>query len=122
MDKVKVLFLASNPTGASQSQLKEEIDRINDELRGARHGDLLEFAPLRAVRDNELLNALVEVKPRVVHFSSTGRPDATSPPGILLQDAAGQPKPVSQKALVQLFTQLKDDVRIVLLQAGSTEA
>jgi hypothetical protein len=63
-----------------------------------------------------LLQALLEVKPHVVHFSGHGSPSAK----LILLDDRGKPKPVSQKALVHLFRTLKDNVRVVVLNACSS--
>jgi hypothetical protein len=67
----------------------------------------------RAVRPDDLLQTLMEVKPHVVHFSGHGSPAGE----IILLDDHGKPKPVSQEALVQLFKTLKDNIRVVVLNA-----
>ncbi len=77
------------------------------------HRDSLELVSRWAVRPDDLLQALLEVKPHIVHFSVHG----SSATELILLDAQGNPKPVSQEALVHLFKTLKDNVRIVVLNA-----
>jgi hypothetical protein len=59
------------------------------------------------------MQALLEERPDVVHFSGHGSPSAE----LILLDERGDPKPVSQEALVHLFRTLKDNVRVVVLNA-----
>src|SRR5262249_40289409 len=49
----------------------------------------------------------------VVHFSGHG----SSTEEIILLDKQGKPKPVSKEALISLFSTLKDNIRLVLLNA-----
>jgi hypothetical protein len=113
MNKVKVLFLAANPAGTQPLHLDEEIRQIAAKVRAAEYRDSLELVSRWAVRPDDLLQALLEVKPHVVHFSGHGSPAAE----LLLLDGQGKPKPVSQEALVHLFRTLKDNVRVVVLNA-----
>src|SRR4051795_12690794 len=104
MNKVKVLFLAANPAGTRPLQLDEEIRQITAKIRAAEYRDSLELVSRWAVRPDDLLQALLEVKPHVVHFSGHGSPAAE----LILLDEQGNSKPVSQEALVHLFKTLKD--------------
>jgi hypothetical protein len=113
MEKIKVLFLAANPTDNRPLKLDEEIRQITAKVRVAEHRDSLELVSRWAVRTDDLLQALLEVKPHVVHFSGHGSPAAE----LILLDAQGNPKPVSQEALVHLFKTLKDNVHVVVLNA-----
>src|SRR5262245_1799251 len=116
MAKVKVLFLAANPNGTPQLRIEEEIRRIGVKLRATEYRDSLELVSRPAVRPDDVLAAMLEVRPHIVHFSSHGGPASK----ILLHDQSGQLKPVGEEALVQLFTKLKDDVRVVFLNTCST--
>src|SRR4051794_39308284 len=103
MNKVRILFLAANPVATPPLKLDEEIRRITTKVRAAEYRDSLELVSRWAVRPDDLLQALLELKPHVVHFSGHGSPDAE----IILLDDRGDPKPVGQEALVQLFRTLK---------------
>ena len=66
-----------------------------------------------AVRPDDLLQFLNEYRPHVVHFSGHGSPSEE----LILCNQMGQAKPVSKAALRKLFTALKDNVRLVVLNA-----
>jgi hypothetical protein len=116
MNKVKVLLLAANPAGTEPLQLDKEIERIAAKLMAAQYHGSVELVYRRAVRPDDLLHVLLEVKPHIVHFSGHG----SSAAEIILLDDQGEPKPVSQEALVHLFNTLKDNVRVVVLNACYT--
>jgi CHAT domain-containing protein len=116
MSKIKILFLAANPATTKPLQLDEEIREITAKVRAAEYRDSLELISQWAVRPDDLLQALLEHKPHIVHFSGHG----SSAAEIILQDQNGLPQPVSKEALVHLFRTLKDNVRLVLFNACST--
>ncbi len=116
MNKLKILFLAANPTGTETQKLDEEIRQITAKIRAAEYRDALDLVSLWAVQPDDLLQGLLEHKPHIVHFSGHGSSTAE----IILKDRDGSPKPVSKAALVALFRTLKDNVRVVLLNACST--
>jgi hypothetical protein len=113
MSKIKVLFLSANPSSEPKLMLDEEIREITDKIRGSLHRDSLDLVSLWAVRPDDLLQALNEHRPHVVHFSGHGSPFDE----IILLDRAGQPKPVPKEALVSLFRTLRDNIRLVVLNA-----
>ena len=82
-------------------------------VRAADYRDSLELVSRWAVRPDDLLQALLEVKPHVVHFSGHGRSAAE----LIVLDDRGSPKPVSKEALIHVFRTLKDNVRVVVLNA-----
>lgn len=117
MGKIKVLFLASNPKGTQPLNLGDEARAITEKIRAAEHRDLLQFVTVWAVRPDDLLQALNEHKPHIVHFSGHGNKTGE----ITLLDGNGQPKPVGARAIKALFTTMKDNVRVVFLNACYTK-
>jgi hypothetical protein len=117
MNKVKVLFLAANPRSKQPLHLDEEIRQITAKVRAAEYRDSLELVSRWAVRSDDLLQALLEVKPHIVHFSGHG----SNAQELILLDDRGNPKPVTKEGLVHLFRTLKDNVRVVVLNACSTQ-
>jgi WD40 repeat protein len=113
MNKVKVLFLAANPAGTPTLKLDEEIRQITAKVRASEYRESLELVSRWAVRPDDLLQALEEVRPHIVHFSGHG----SQARGLILLDDHRQPKSVSQDALVHLFRTLKDNVRVVVFNA-----
>ncbi len=116
MNKVKVLFLSANPVATPKLQLDEEIRQIGIKLRAAEYRDAFDFVPRFAARPDDLLQALLEHRPEIVHFSGHG----SAAQQLIFVDDQGNEKPVTKEALVHLFRTLKDNIRLVLLNACST--
>ena len=113
MNSIKVLFLAANPKQTSALALDEEIREITQKIRLSDARDTLKIISTWAVRPDDLLQYLNENKPQVVHFSGHG----SSLGEIVLTDNNGNAKPVTSSALKALFSTLKDNIEIVLLNA-----
>jgi CHAT domain-containing protein len=111
--KIKILFVSANPAGMPQLKLDKEAREIEAKIRAAEYRDSLELITKWAVRPDDLLQALNQHKPHIVHFSGHGNPTEE----IVLLDELGKPKPVSKEALVHLFRALKDNIRVVVLNA-----
>ena len=113
LDKIKVLFVAANPVSSEKSELGVEIREITSKIRAADYRDSIELISAWAVRPEDLLLLLNQHKPSVVHF--TGRGSTTG--NITLFDDKGDSKPLSDKAIKALFTAMKDNIKVVFLNA-----
>jgi hypothetical protein len=116
--KVKVLFLAANPKDTNPLRLDEEIRSIDLALQQAEFRDKFDIKQHWAVRVTDLQGYLLRHQPDIVHFSGHG--SAVSE--ILLEDNNGNSRPVSPRALSQLFSILKDNIRCVILNACYSES
>ena len=65
------------------------------------------------MRPDDLLDALLSISPHIVHFSGHGSEGEE----ILLQDDFGNSKPVDRRTLANLLGILKDNIRILVLNA-----
>ena len=97
--------------------MDEEARLITQKIRASEYRDVLKLETLWAVRPDDLLQALNEHKPQIVHFSGHGSESGE----IVLMDNNRQAKPVSAEALKMLFTTLKDNIRVVVLNACYSE-
>ena len=70
--KVKILFLASNPTNTPRLEIDEEIRAIESVFRRAESYNTFELIQHWAVRVSELQELLLYHKPNIVHFSGHG--------------------------------------------------
>lgn len=113
MEKIKILFLAANPSGTGSLQLDEEHRAISQKIRQSEYRDNLELTSAWAVRPDDLLQALNEHRPNIVHFSGHGSTTGE----LICVDNAGNAKPISTNALKSLFDVLKDNIRLVVLNA-----
>lgn len=110
---IRILFFASNPAETPILQLAEEIRTIQDRIRLADERNSLELIPVLAARPDDLVQQLNRYKPQIVHFS--GHSNETGE--IIMMDQNGRSKPVSQLALKETFRILKDNIRVVVLNA-----
>lgn len=109
----KLLFLASNPEDQTQLDLDVEVREIEGKLREAEFRDKVHVISKLFVRPDDLLLYLNMYQPHIVHFSGHGNENEE----ILLLDKNRQSKPVSNSALCQMFGTLKDNIRVVILNA-----
>jgi hypothetical protein len=108
-EKIVVLFLASNPADAPQLRLDEEARSITDMIRKAKHRDSVHFESRWAVQPMDVLQAINELNPTIVHFSGHG----SDSDEIVFQDTSGNAKLVSKEAIVQTMMASSSDLRLV---------
>lgn len=111
---MKILFLAANPVDVvTRLRIDEEIREIEQKILSSPLRDQLQLVSVWAVRASDLQAVLLRHQPDIVHFSGHCSPQS----GIILEDDAGNRKVVSKKALADLFRILKDNLRVVVLNA-----
>lgn len=111
--RIKSLFLAANPVDTERLSLDREFREISSKIRASEYRDSIELISVWAVRPDDLIQSLNEYRPQIVHFSGHG----SSIGEIVLVDELGNVKPISPKALKTLFATLKDNIRVVILNA-----
>jgi hypothetical protein len=114
--RIRILFLAANPVTTNALKLTQELRQIEEQLSAVRHRDTVEFIPRLAVRTDDLQRALQEVEPHIVHFSGHGDEGE----GICLESPEGISDRVDQASLVELLGILKNNIRLVVLNACRT--
>ncbi|HET7229378.1 MAG TPA: NB-ARC domain-containing protein [Longimicrobium sp.] len=114
MSQVKVLFFASDAASADPRDHAPRLlqDVAARSLRDKVPAGVLEFDYRWAARPDDLLQALNETRPQVVHFSGHGTED-----GLELMGDDGLPLPVSNATLVRLFKLFGGGIRLVVLDA-----
>ena len=115
-ERITVLFLASNPIDQPQLRLDEEARAIEEMIRKSEHRDAVAFRSCWAVRPLDVLQAINQYAPQVVHFSGHGS-DANE---IVFQDPTGNAKLVSQEAIVQTMQAGSDGIRLVFFNICSS--
>jgi hypothetical protein len=114
---IKILFLAANPSGESRLALDEEFRAIDEQVQKSQYGDLFDIRQQWAVRVSDVQWHLLRHKPDIVHFCGYGNRSSE----IVLQDG-NKGRPVSVKALSNLFLVLKDNIQCVVLNTCYSEA
>jgi hypothetical protein len=113
LESITVLFLASNPLDQIELRLDEEVRSIAEMIRKAEHRDAVKLESRWAVRPLDVLQAINELRPRIVHFSGHG----SNQDEIIFQDNSGNSKPVSKEAIVQTFSAASDDIQLVFFNS-----
>jgi hypothetical protein len=108
-----VLFLAADPTDAARLRLGEELREIQEKLQLAQLRDQFKLHQRMSARPADISQAMLDVRPRIVHFSGHG----TASGELCLEDQLGQIHPVQPAALEALFEQFADHVICVVLNA-----
>jgi len=108
-EKIVVLFLASNPIDQQQLRLDEEARSITEMIRKSKHRDSVKFETCWAVQPIDLLQAINEYKPSIIHFSGHGSDNDE----IIFQTNDGRTKIVSKEAIVQTMMASSDGIRLV---------
>lgn len=108
-EKITVLFLASNPIDQIQLRLDEEARSISEMIRKAKHRDSVKLESCWALQPMDLLQALNDYNPTIVHFSGHGSDEDE----IVFQTQEGTAKLVSKEALVQTMMASSENIRLV---------
>ena len=112
-ERITVLVVAANPQDTARLRLDEEVREITERLQASRYRDSVDLRSVWAVRPLDLLQALNEHRPRVVHFSGHGGPDGD----LMFQDADGNAKPVTPDAIATTVATAADDVQLAVFNA-----
>ncbi len=108
-ESIIVLFLAANPLDQQQLRLDEEVRSIGEMIRKAEHRDAVRLESRWAVRPLDVLQAINECRPCIVHFSGHG----SDQDEIVFQDDAGNAKRVSKEAIVETMAAGSDEIQLV---------
>lgn len=121
-EQITVLFLASNPLDQQQLRLDEEVRSVGEMIRKSEHRDAVRLESRWAVQPLDVLQAINECRPRIVHFSGHG----SDQDEIVFQNNAGQAKLVSKEAIVQTMAAASGDIQLVFFNTcysrGQAEA
>ncbi|WP_420119929.1 CHAT domain-containing protein [Nakamurella sp.] len=107
--RIKLLFLASDPSDAARLRLAQEQRDVRETLRLGTSRKV-EIHERVAVRARDISAAMHEIQPDIVHFSGHGDTDGN----ICVEDASGNSRPVAPDALGGLFAQFPRTQCVVL--------
>lgn len=119
MRKVKVLFFAADPLAVlphgrtAALQLGDDVREVRERVEAVTHPSAIEFDWRLAARTEDLVKALRQTRPQVVHFSGHGEID-----GLVLTAPGGRgAKLVDGDAIRRIFEVFSHRVRLVVLSA-----
>ena len=116
-ETMTVLFLAANPNGTAPLQLDEEARSIQQKIRMSDYRDSVRFESRWATRSGDILQAINETNPTVVHFSGHGTPNGD----LVLLNPDGSPKLVSKEAISITIATASDTIRLIVFNACFSE-
>ena len=112
-----ILFLAASPNDQAYLRSDKEQREIQEHLKRSMLRNEFNFVSQLALRYEDLINVLREMKPWAVHFSGHG----TGATGLLLEDDAGKTAHLANDLLNSLFYLLKGHTHFVMLSACYSE-
>lgn len=115
---ISILFLAADPADATRLRLGEELREIQEKLQRAKLRKKFELHQRMSIRPSDISQALLDVRPQIVHFSGHG----TTAGALCFENQIGETHPVPPDALAALFEQFSRHVNCVVLNACYTEA
>lgn len=68
MNKVKILFLAADPSDATRLRLGQELRDIREKLQLSKQRDSFALDSRESVRPGDITQAIHDVAPQIVHF------------------------------------------------------
>ena len=113
MDKIKILFLAADPSDSVRLRLGQELRDIREKLQLSKQRDNFSLESRESVRTGDITQAIFDVEPQVVHFSGHG----INTGELCFEDVLGRAQPVQPDALANLFELVTEQVNCVVLNA-----
>ncbi len=109
---VKILCLAADPRNAPRRRLGQELQAIQDRLQASEHHARFSVQQRLSVRPETISQAILEVKPQVVHFVGHGTAE-----GLWFENESGRVQIVTPDALAAVFELAMGEVQCVVLNA-----
>lgn len=109
-EKITVLFIASNPLDQSKLALDEEIRSIEHKIKLSEYRNAVQLKSIWATRPDDLLQAMNEHEPTIIHFSGHG----STHDELVLQSNSGEAKLVKISAIVSLMKIQSDTLKLVV--------
>ena len=112
-----VLFLAADPTDVSRLRLSQELREIQEKLLLAKLREQFTLEQRMSVRPSDIIQALLDIQPNIVHFSGHGTVDGM----LRFENEVGETHLIPPDALTALFEQFSEQITCVLLNACYSE-
>lgn len=117
-ERITVLFMAANPIDTNKLRLDEEARSIQEKIRLSEYRDSIDFVSRWAMRSSDILQAINETNPTIVHFSGHGGETGE----LALLNPDGTTKMVKQEAISMAMATASDTIRLVVFNACFTES
>lgn len=111
--RIKILFLAADPSDVTRLRLMQELREIREKLQPSKGRENFLLESRESVRPGDISQAFFDVEPQIVHFSGHGAPSGE----LYFENEIGKAHPVQPSALASLFRLHSNRVRCVVLNA-----
>lgn len=111
-ERITVLLVTANPLGAPALRLDEEIRSVVGQIRQSRYRRSIKLESCLATRPQDLLTALNEFRPTIMHFSGHGSRQSE----LAFLDNDGYVKLISQSGIIHAIAHAAS-VRLVFFNA-----
>ena len=118
VDKLTILFLAANPKETQKLALDNEARSIGEAIRASANRDNMEFFTRWAVRSLDILQAINETEPEIIHFSGHGSEQGE----LAMEDEHGDMQLVSKEAIAAAISSSTEKTRLIFFNACFSEA
>lgn len=108
--KITVLFMAANPNDTQPLMLDEEVRAIQNNIRLSDYRDSIQFESRWAVRSGDIIQAINETTPTIIHFSGHGAESGD----LVLLKPDGKKEFVAKEAITAAISTVSDTVRLVV--------
>jgi tetratricopeptide (TPR) repeat protein len=111
---LRILFLASDPSDVGKVRLGAELQAVRNRLS---NNPFFELKDRQAVKPDDVLQAILDYKPHIVHFAGHGKESGE----ICFEDESGKAKIIPPEALAKLFKLVREHVKCVVINACFSE-
>jgi MoxR-like ATPase len=109
---IRILFIGANPANTFRLRMDLEHRAIERVISNSKMGERIQLITKLALPSDELVSAIQNTKPTIVHFCTHGEED-----GIILEHESGEGKLVSPEMLSKMFLGLSERVPCVVLNS-----
>jgi hypothetical protein len=111
----KLVLLSASPTDQERLSVDIELREVKSSIKEASKGPAFVVVEIGALRAKDLLGALLDERPDILHFAGHGD-EAT----LYAVNDANRTHPIPKVALADLFAGLRDHLRLVVLNSCSS--
>lgn len=118
--KLKILYLAANPSQTSPLRIDVEVARVQEEVRGSKYRDNIDIQYRPAANLRALIQGLNDLSPQILHFSGHGNSSGVASDNRKFSKPAG--RMMSFDLLAQALAAVDRPPRVVVLNSCESSA
>ena len=112
-ESITVLYLSASPVDANRLRVDEEAREIREAIARSEHSHAISLETRWALRTMDLITAINETRPTIVHFSGHGAEDGS----LAFEDDFGMVKLVTKETIATVLATVADEIRLLVFNA-----